>query len=81
MGESFCKDGEMAAGVDGGGGVPWFEPPFVTTSRFWVPERGEGAAEGSSTTAVAPPAAFFFLFWEDLLAEMRGGGGAPGTIR
>jgi len=34
MGESFCKDGETAAGVEGARGVPWFETPFVTTSRF-----------------------------------------------
>ena len=34
MGESFCKDGETVGGVDGAGGVPWFEAPFVTTSRF-----------------------------------------------
>ena len=81
VGESFCKDGEIAAGVEGAGGVPWFEAPFVMTSRFWVPVRGDGAAEVSSTTAVAAPPAFFFFFWEDLLAETGGGGGAPGTIR
>lgn len=34
MGESFCKDGESTAGVDGAGDVPRFETPFVTTSRF-----------------------------------------------
>jgi hypothetical protein len=62
VGDSFFKDGETAAGVEGAGDVPWFERPFVMTSRFWVPVRGEGAAEVLSTVAVTPPAAFFFFF-------------------
>lgn len=81
MGESLCSDGESTAGVDGAGGVPWIETPFVTTSRFWVAVRGDGAAEVSSATAVDVAAVFFFFFWEDLLGEICGGGGAPGTTR
>ena len=79
MGESFCKDGDSAAGVDGGRGVPWFEAPFVTASRFWVAVSGEGVAEASSATTVTPTAAFFFLPRVDFVVEI--GGGAPGTIR
>jgi len=30
----LCKDDVSTVGVDGAGGVPWFETPFVTASRI-----------------------------------------------